>query len=540
MKKILSSILMILLIAGLGASAFAGTVTINGATGGTTQIWSGSLSGDDAGEVQLYAQAADGYKFDHWEYSGGTGASASNPEVFTTFDRWVQPVFVVEPDQNVLNEDAVFQSSESIVTPEISTEQMPDLSNPQTTLTTGEENLKSGELFLGEPASTEADSKNSEDMKSPAVGTIEVLFSPEGSGQYTEAEGGTINGNTVKMVTVSPKDSSRYEFSHWITENGSVYYDNPQYFDVTRSGEPVNRTITAVFKEKSTEPPIVPPEPATSYTVTAEASPAACGYVYGTPSGAQATFGIYSIDPEYSFVRWVINGIEYPYGQRIIKVTLNQNLYGVAQLVKNTATTYKVTYKPDNANEHYDLQPQYKSTNAPVILYDGGYTRKGYVQTGWISTDWVYYPLGGFYNENADVTLVPYWEKAGNHYVTVYYNGSGGNIKTGATLVKNGDSFLVPDDGSVTFKFNSAQGYFPSSAVLNGVSRSFSNNTFTVWGRGSDQVLNVTFASVYSPPQTGDSSNITLWTSLGILAFAGLGTLGLLRKRTAPKKSGNK
>ena len=113
------------------------------------------------------------------------------------------------------------------------------------------------------------------------------------------------------------------------------------------------------------------------------------------------------------------------------------------------------------------------------------------------------------------------------HYITVYYNGQHGYVNG----VNNGGRVLVADDSSVTFTFTPYQGYYPYSAVLNGVTRSIYGNQLTVWGRNSDQTLTVHFASIYSPPKTGDDANVALWIALGGLSAVALGALLFMSKK---------
>ena len=98
MKKILSLLIVILLLSSFGLSAFAGTLTVRTAVGGSVSPPGPFSSEDPDDPVDLTAvpDVANGYYFVQWVYSksdGTSGISDHKTESFNIYDRTVTPVF---------------------------------------------------------------------------------------------------------------------------------------------------------------------------------------------------------------------------------------------------------------------------------------------------------------------------------------------------------------------------------------------------------------------------------------------------------------
>lgn len=332
----------------------------------------------------------------------------------------------------------------------------------------------------------------------------------------TASAGGTFAKGTLVEIRATP--DTGYVFSGW--EIGSAtFYENPYTITVNS-----NVTAHAVFTED--------PSSGEQFTISTFVAPS-------TVAGSVTGGGVYNKNERiyltaypasgYIFTGWTLNGATVGVSETL-PVIVNQSAEYVAHFLKNGSATYTVRYMHGDAEESENYA-DLKTENLDLRLRDLTYTKKGYVQTGWISKDNTAYPLGGSYKFNSDITLYPKWAVAGKHTLTVYYNASCGNIKTGGTLVKNGDSFKIKDDGSVTFHFTAIPDYYTGSVVLNGVRQYFTDNTFTVSGKGADQTLRVTFYSRYGNPATGDDSNLLLWSCLFGMSAAAVATGVVLKKK---------
>lgn len=75
------------------------------------------------------------------------------------------------------------------------------------------------------------------------------------------------------------------------------------------------------------------------------------------------------------------------------------------------AATYTVTYDPGEYGTG-SIPAGTKAHGKDFTLSADTFTRQGYVQYGWVTSDGMsYYPLGGTYSTDANVTLYPAWDK---------------------------------------------------------------------------------------------------------------------------------
>ena len=73
------------------------------------------------------------------------------------------------------------------------------------------------------------------------------------------------------------------------------------------------------------------------------------------------------------------------------------------------AATYTVTYDPGEYGTG-SIPAGTKKHGVDFVLSTATFTRQGYAQYGWVTSDGMsYYPLGGTYSTDADVTLYPMW-----------------------------------------------------------------------------------------------------------------------------------
>ena len=308
-----------------------------------------------------------------------------------------------------------------------------------------------------------------------------------------------------------------------------------------------NTTITASAEGKSSEPKTVTIVKADTpvgdkYTITTGVYVINAGSGAGSNPGTVFGGGKYEPgerasltveeNPSYTFMGWEVDGVpKEPIQPLGLDVTKDINV--IARFLKNGPISYKVKYCPDSYTIETDSPEDTKTENESLQLRGVTYHRNGYVQVGWLSSsDGNAYDLDAIYNKNSNITLYPKWAVAGEHTLTVYYNADCGNIKTGETLVKNGGTFKIKDDGSATFHFTAIPDYYTGSVVLNGVKQNFKDDTFTVPGRGADQTLKVTFYSRFGNPATGDDSHLLLWSVLGGVSLAAVTTGMVLKKKS--------
>ena len=133
------------------------------------------------------------------------------------------------------------------------------------------------------------------------------------------------------------------------------------------------------------------------------------------------------------------------------------------------------------------------------------------------------------------MVLYPYWEMISTAlYLTVNYSGygavrlSGGNVPSGWTgKLEPGQSF--------NFIFQPYEGYYVYSIFLAGWYRNvqYGNQFMVTYDmlQGQNQVMTIWFESIYLRPKTGDDGNVALWTSLGLMAALGAGTMVYLVKK---------
>lgn len=551
MKKSISWLLAVLMLLSLAAGAFADeggsndllvppvmplsepepTVTFNATAGGS--VTRGSA--DSAGNVQATAVASSGYRFTGWTCNGAL-VSSNETDYFTPFagGRLVTANFEAVPSsyQILLSADP---SAGGTVTGggvyPVGDYPVSAVASTGYTFTGWYENGSCISTSANELITANRDrtlvAKFAQQQAPGHVLTLSV--DPASAGSVSGAGTFTPNIDTP----VSAVAYTGYTFDGWY-ENGTRISTLPSELITMYA----SRSITAKFVAES---------PA-QVVITAVPNSASYGSVAGAGSFAPGASVSLTASPAagYLFSCWTENGAVVssanPYA---FQAANNRSL--IANFIPGT-TTFSVTYHSGayattpNQTAAYTYN---NGTNVPVLLNQ--YLRIGYYQDGWSLTDGGAnndYPFGSVIaNLSGNLTLYPHWvaNAAVSYTLTITYNSQYGSVYYGNTYMANGSTLRIAQGESKTLSFIPQQKYYVWNVNFAGVNKgSWSSYTVSYDAmRGANRTMNVTFASIYASPKTGDTSNIALWAALAVCAAGGMGVL-LFVNRKSSNKAGKK
>ena len=360
------------------------------------------------------------------------------------------------------------------------------------------------------------------------------------------AEGGSISYpsevehdySTTEKASFTATANSGYSFVGWY--QGANLLTTSETVSTTFN-EP--KILTAMFSKNSSPDPDpvnpghVDPEPISdNVTVSVSVNPAGAGTATGAGSYPKNSTVILAAiaNSNYIFDKWSIGADQFstsnPYS-----FTATENVTVVANFIPVTAGYYTITYKPGPYGTGSETPVTWPA--GPAWVAGQLFTRYGYTQVGWSTTETggKIYDLDQKVTLTGNVTLYPVWQQtAGPLWLTLRTVGNGVVRLNGTNLYDGWGQNLWPNT-SLTFTFVPGAGNYVYSLLLAGWYRQMNyGNQFTVdynMMRGADQTLTVRFASVYSPPKTGDNSNLALWIALGGLSAVALGALIFMKKK---------
>ena len=380
----------------------------------------------------------------------------------------------------------------------------------------------------------------------------------------------TVTDSTVTKITVTPSfleldvDETQ-TLTATVTPSQAYKWSskNPEIATVSDSGvvkaiAKGNTEIVLTASDGTTESvPVsvtVPVTPEKPYMVSVSPNNSSYGSVYlsGGVSSAQYAKGATvtvtaSPNAGYEIQSWTANGsVISAAGKRSSFSFKADNSYVIVANFAPITSEYTITYSSGAyATAQYVTWSNTFMAGTNAYIDSTQYSRTGYYQDGWTTVDGSSvnsYPYGTVIaNISSNYTLYPHWtaNAAASYTLTITYNAQYGSVYYGNSYIANGSTVTIAQGQSKTFSFYPSDGYYVWNLNFAGYNIG-SCSSYTVSYdsmRGASRTMNVTFASIYSSPKTGDNSNIALWGALAGCAVVGIGVLFVVNKKSS-KKSG--
>lgn len=150
------------------------------------------------------------------------------------------------------------------------------------------------------------------------IPTYDLVISISGQGTTVPAEGThTYDENTEVTLTATPEDG--WIFEKWIV-NGSDITENPYLLTMNE-----NKNVEAVFVEESINYTLSVFHSGDGWGTT---TPEPGDHVY--PAGTEITL---TAEPgfENGFLKWNINGVDYPTNQEVVIITMDEDIIAIAE-----------------------------------------------------------------------------------------------------------------------------------------------------------------------------------------------------------------
>ena len=401
--------------------------------------------------------------------------------------------------------------------------------------------------------STTIVAKSKEDTSVTASITVTVTSASSSTSITISPDSLSLDVGASKTLTATVSPSQAYS---WSSENPEIAtVSDTGVVKAVASGN-TNIVLTALDKTKKSVPVIVttPVTPETSYTVSVSPNNVSYGTVYlsGDASSAQYAKGATvtvtaSPNAGYEIQSWTANGsVISAAGKRSSFSFKADNSYVIVANFAPITSEYTITYSSGAyATAQYVTWSNTFMAGTNAYIDSTQYSRTGYYQDGWTTVDGSSvnsYPYGTVIaNISSNYTLYPHWtaNAAASYTLTITYNAQYGSVYYGNSYIANGSTVTIAQGQSKTFSFYPSDGYYVWNLNFAGYNIG-SCSSYTVSYdsmRGASRTMNVTFASIYSSPKTGDNSNIALWGALAGCAVVGIGVLFVVNKKSS-KKSG--